>query len=161
MYSSVCVKVKINFLIKIARQGNLAEIAVEPRNPSNQQRPSFTQEVSALKKQNFKIRRISFLGNNNVNFLSGEKVLNRLYQKQKGYIDTKLTNIDPKAKKKLLAGCSPTSKDNGITKIREESEEESNSLEGMSNIGPSEHDLLQEEEKHIIEAISNHFVFKK
>ena len=160
MYSSVCVKVKINFLIKIARQGNLAEIAVEPRNPSNQQRPSFTQEVSALKKQNFKIRRISFLGNNNVNFLSGEKVLNRLYQKQKGYIDTKLTNIDPKAKKKLLAGCSPTSKDNGITKIREESEEESNSLEGMSNIGPSEHDLQQEEEKHIIEAISNHFVFK-
>ena len=80
MYSSVCVKVKINFLIKIARQGNLAEIAVEPRNPSNQQRPSFTQEASALKKQNFKIRRISFLGNNNVNFLSGEKVLNRLYQ---------------------------------------------------------------------------------
>ena len=160
MYSSVCVKVKINFLIKIARQGNLAEIAVEPRNPSNQQRPSFTQEVSALKKQNFKIRRISFLGNNNVNFLSGEKVLNRLYQKQKGYIDTKLTNIDPKAKKKLLAGCSPTNKDNGITKMREESEEESNSLEGMSNIGPSEHDLQQEEEKHIIEAISNHFVFK-
>ena len=45
-------------------------------------------------------------------------------------------------------------------KIREESEEESNSLEGMSNIGPSEHDLQQEEEKHIIEAISNHFVFK-
>lgn len=153
---------------------NLAEIPVDSgiqERSDLQEKPSTSVKKEemlyspVLKKQNFKIRRISFLGNNNVNFLSGEKVLNGMAQFKKGYADLKLSNINPKAGN-LFDNDSPSIKDkkeNGISsphKIREESNEESNSLDNNNIAASLDHELTQEEEAQIIKALSNHFFFK-
>ena len=112
-------------------------------------------------KTNFKIRQISFLNNNKGNFISGEKVLNNLYQREsKNFVDLKLSNINPKVSKQLLSSNSPTLKENGGSHGKEETDE-SYSFDNMGNsISSIAHEVTQNEEKHILEALSNHFVFK-
>ena len=158
-----------HIMLQIGKESPSSEIPVDDRYPIKNESPieEMSKYIKPDKSQghnattNFKIRQISFLNNQKGNFISGEKVLNNLYQrKSKNFVDVKLSNINPKVSDQLLSSNSPTLKENGGSRCKEETDE-SYSFDNMGNsISTIAHEVTQNEEKHILEALSNHFVFK-
>ena len=118
---------------------------------------------SSFNKPNFRIRTIALNEKDNTKKVTGERLLNIIYPHKKAIVELSLSKIVPRNANKNQPPPPPKPETNSnaqASKIKEETTDYSHVIETISNTAHIDHVITKDEETHILQALSNHFVFR-